>query len=194
MPNWCSNTVIVDGEKKEVARFVKYVQTKNCHFSFNAILPMPDELQGTMSPTNIVTQEEYDNYELPSHGFDVGKPITQEMSDKFLYLYGNDNWCDWANDNWGTKWDLPSEEVSANTDSIHLVYQFDTAWSPPDGVYKELVNQFPELTINWHYSEADMELFGNLATEKPRKRVSSRELNKRIEQLFKKKEVTDAKV
>ena len=67
MPNWCSNTVIVDGGRREIARFIKYVEIASTEtpFSFQAILPMPEELEETISPTRIVIQEEYDNYEPP---------------------------------------------------------------------------------------------------------------------------------
>jgi hypothetical protein len=185
MPNWCSNTVIVDGEKREIARFEQYVMGDTEPFSFQSILPMPEELQGTVSPTRIVTQEEYDNYEPPSHGFDVGKPITKEMSDRFKEQYDADNWCDWANENWGTKWDVvDGGGIEAGLAPTHLNYSFDTAWGPPNGIYEELVNQFPTLTINWHYSEPHMRVSGNLATDKPRNRQSVREVNKRIAKIL----------
>ena len=188
MPNWCSNTVIVDGEKKEVARFVKYVEdaSTEASFSFRAVLPMPTELEDTISPTRIVTQKEYDNYEPPDvvSLFDIGKPITKKMSARFIAKYGTDNWCDWANENWGTKWDVAGKEIQANLETTHLNYSFDTAWGPPNGIYEELVKQFPMLTINWHYSEPDMEVFGNLATDKPRNKQSVGEVNKQIAKIL----------
>jgi len=192
MPNRCSNTVIVDGKKMEIARFVKYVENSSTKapFSFQTILSMPEELQGTMSPTSIVTQEKYDNYDEDSYEagldkrFGIGRPITQEMSDRFMKQYNADNWCDWASDNWGTKWELPSKEVVVSIDSTHLVYRFDTAWSPPDGIYEELVKQFPKLTIDWPYSEEGMEWFGNLATDKPRNKQSGKGVNKKIAEMM----------
>jgi len=174
MPNWCSNTVIVDGGKREIARFIKYVEdaSKEAPFSFQSILPMPEELQGTSSPANIVTQEEYDNYEPPPTNIGVGRPITQAMARRFRMLYGTDNWYDWACQHWGTKWDVDNDETDASLETTHLNYNFETAWGPPNGIYEELVKQFPMLTINWHYSEPDMEVFGNLATDKPRNKQS----------------------
>jgi len=183
MPNWCSNVVVVDGKKREIARFVKYVvdPSTEAAFSFQTILSMPEELQGTVSPATIVTQEEYDAVSYKTYqGFDVGKPITQRMSDRFIKQYGVDNWLDWANDNWGTKWDVASDEIETSLEPTHLVYKFDTAWGPPNGIYEELVNQFPKLTIAWHYHEPDMEVFGNLATDNLRNRTASRELDKKI--------------
>ena len=116
MPNWCGNTVIVDGGKREIARFVKYVENSSTEepFSFQAILPMPKELVETTSPIRIVTQKDYNNYELSSHGFDVAKPITQEMSDRFIKQYGTNNWYDWAIVNWGTKWNVRGDEIQTS--------------------------------------------------------------------------------
>ena len=182
MPNWCSNTVTVEGEAEEIRRFIDYVKDASGEsaFSFHAIMPMPEELRGTCSPASIVTQEEYTNYETPSHGFDVGKPITQEMSDRFMEQYGVNDWYAWASQHWGTKWDVDADAIQEVLDLTHVRYRFDTAWGPPDGIYEELVNQFPMLNINWFYEEENMEVVGNLATDNPTNKQSVKEVNKQI--------------
>jgi len=198
MPNWCGNTVIIDGGEREIARFIKYVENASIEttFSFQAILPMPEELQGTSSPANIVTQEEYDKYEPPSTDIGVGRPITQEMVVRFRKQYDADNWYDWASDNWGTKWDVRGEDIEASLEPTHLVYKFETAWGPPPEIYEELVKQFPKLTINWHYHEENMELFGNLATDTSGTHKSSKEVNTKIATMLRglKKERNNAQI
>ena len=192
MPNWCTNGLLITGRKKELDRLVEYVKGEQESFCFDTILPMPTELRGTQSPANIVTQEEYDNIapELwakmndPDNPFE-SKPITQEMSIKYLRLYGNDNWYDWSCDNWGTKWDTNEVRFHRYNDT-ELVYEFDTAWCPPEGIYQELVKQFPKLEFNleWHEEGGDSGIIHGL--EDIPERETAREMNARIEALIQK--------
>tara|TARA_Y100000296_G_C5169952_1_gene256736 strand:- start:1808 stop:2293 length:486 start_codon:yes stop_codon:yes gene_type:complete len=159
MPNWCQNEVTVQANDRGKAEaFVEFVREGNSYFSFNKIVPMPKELKGTRSPTDIVTQEEYDSW-VDDTNLGVGKPITQEMSDRFKKEYGYDNWYDWTNANWGTKWDTDCPEVHIG-DFGEVRYSFDTAWSPPEPIYKHLTKLFPKLNISWFYKEEDNQLAG----------------------------------
>ena len=162
MPNWCQNEVTVQAEDRGKAEaFVAFVRNGDNYFSFNRIIPMPDELQGTRSPATIVTQEEYDNFK-PSKDeelFGIGKPITQEMSDKFKKEYGHDNWYDWTNANWGTKWEVDCSDVNID-DFGGVTYNFDTAWGPPEPIYDALKELFPKLEISWFYREDGMQTAG----------------------------------
>ena len=165
MPNWCENEVRIQAEDRGKAEaFVNFVKDGDNYFSFNKIIPMPDELQGTCSPTRIVSQEEYDNFKLSKDEkfFGVGKPITQEMSDKFNKEYGYDNWYDWTNANWGTKWGVDCPDVHIG-DFGEVRYNFDTAWSPPQPIYDALTELFPKLTISWFYREDGMQTAGWLS-------------------------------
>jgi len=54
------------------------------------------------------------------------------------------NWYMWCVENWGTKWDIGSDngEVHGLHPTIvgnEATMSFDSAWSPPIGLYKELV-------------------------------------------------------
>ena len=210
MPNWCGNTVTVTGSKKEIARFKKFVKGDGIDFSFESILPMPSDLKRTSAPTTIVSQEVYDEWMASVHerrrqqelGTDyniemeglAGRPLTKELSLKYLRLYGNDNWYDWAYDNWGTKWDLASEEITTIFEPTSLNYKFDTAWNPPYGIYRELVKQFPKLKMHWRYEEEGMEMRGDLASEEIPSRESARDLNERIAKLFNSMQGNEAQV
>ena len=200
MPNLCNNKVVVTGTKTEISKFKKLVSSNDSHFSFEAILPMPLPLRGTASPTLIVSQEEYDKWMKSAHeerkqaemskdySIDMeslaGRPLTKELSTLYLVDYGNDNWYDWAYDNWGTKWDLDEDELQYSEEPTQLTYKFETAWNPPYGIYEELVNKFPKLHIDWRYEEEGMDLFGNLANEELPNREPAREMQARIETLL----------
>ena len=164
MPNWCQNEVTVQAEDRGKAEaFVGFVRDGDNYFSFDRVIPMPKELKGTRSPRRIVSQEEYDTWIDEDKKLDVGsKPITQEMSDRFNKEYGYDNWYDWTNANWGTKWDTDCEDVSID-DFGGVEYMFDTAWSPPEPIYHALRELFPELEITWFYKEEGEQLAGWLA-------------------------------
>jgi hypothetical protein len=162
MPNWCQNEVTVQASDRGKAEvFVGFVRDRDNYFSFNKIIPMPDELQGTRSPADIVSQEEYDSW-VDDTNLGVGKPITQEMSDRFKKEYGYDNWYDWANANWGTKWETDCPEVTID-DWGGVEYKFDTAWGPPGPIYDALQELFPKLNISWFYREDGMQTAGWLS-------------------------------
>ena len=133
-------------------------------FSFNNIIPMPEELRGTSSPANVVdTQEEVDKWkEEHSKWSDMGMgiPITKKQHASLLTKYEFDNWYDWAVANWDTKWD--ASEVYLQDDDWMLKYEFETAWSPPEAICHALREQFPDLHISWFFREEGMEMAGYL--------------------------------
>jgi hypothetical protein len=84
MPNWCINNIEISGPAKEIARFKQTCirpdnenDGKPC-FDFNSIIPMPAILEGTIVPG--------------------------EVDIEAFKQTGSPNWYDWANKNWGTKW------------------------------------------------------------------------------------------
>ena len=157
MPNWCTNEVTIIGDEEDLTKFRNFVKSEKEPFSFQSVMPIPIELKGTRSPTTIVPQEEYDSW-VDDTNLGVGKPITLEMSNRFEREYGFDNWYDWQTTNWGTKWDVSDVEME---DSISWVdYKFETAWSPPEGIYNELTKLFTTVDIIWFYREDGVQIAG----------------------------------
>ena len=60
MPNHTANNFTVTGPKDDVLRFVAQIKGTDSEIDFNKVLPIPDELRGTSSPSRIMTQEEID--------------------------------------------------------------------------------------------------------------------------------------
>lgn len=50
------------------------------------------------------------------------------------------NWYQWRIEHWGTKWPEAGAEIIDQTENM-LRVQFETAWSPPLGIYSELCKQ-----------------------------------------------------
>lgn len=53
--------------------------------------------------------------------------------------YGWKDWYDWSIDNWGTKWNACHEYI----DDDNQVIEFETAWSMPEGIIKEICKYTP---------------------------------------------------
>ena len=143
MPNWSFNRMQVnantDAERKEVQRLRDTIKSVDkfedgsevpTPFSFNKIIPMPKELEGTRSP--------------------VENPDSEENK-ALRAKYGFDNWYDWRWSNWGTKWDAC--EVYDESDGDEFVLTFDTAWSFPTPVVVKLSKMFPTLTFTYNATE-----------------------------------------
>lgn len=93
----------------------------------------------------------------------------EKLANKFnnnLKEHGAANWYDWNCEKWGTKWNLDSgtgSEFEDRENGLAVVkYDFDTAWSPPDVVIKELAKQYPELKMQLRYWEGGMAFQGRL--------------------------------
>ena len=65
-------------------------------------------------------------------------------------LLEGQGWYDWRINNWGTKWDVEAiAEDLGNT----IVFNFETAWGPPQEAIGKLCELFPEIKIVHSYLE-----------------------------------------
>ena len=121
MPNWCSNTIELRHEDPAmIQRAVEaFKQGKFC----NEFIPVPQQLKDTYSGSSS------DAYEQELNEFKI------KLNEKY---FGSANWYDFCVNRWGTKWDVGDAESINTVDDNHMVAYFDSAWSPPIGVYEEL--------------------------------------------------------
>lgn len=166
MPNWVDTALRVTGPKEVLARFKEDARTDESPISINKLYPMPKELEGTRSPTKIVTQEEYDAYierknsdKLEGVKVSGGGPITQEMSDRFMKEYGANNWYDWKNNSHSTKWDLCDAYLYEDSED-ELKYSFNTAWSPAENAWIKISGNYPELLFETYIEEESNDFNG----------------------------------
>ena len=125
MPNHVSNELTVDGDTKELNRFLKYMGDG---FDFEKIIPMPDNIY---------------------------RDNVSDEDKKRLVKEGRPNWYDWCWENWDTKWNAYSVEREfknyKHAGGKYIKYTFKTAWSPPIPVIEKLREDWPELDIYGGY-------------------------------------------
>lgn len=136
MPNWCSNTVMIQGSPEDVQEVLDTINVEGTAFNFNAIIKMPDALQGTSSPEK--------------------DPAKVEEN---IRLYGAKDWYDWANMHWGTKWNVDAKIVYDQPGVMlpgnrTVRIEFESAWAPPMPVYQVLAARFPNTNIYITYDES----------------------------------------
>ena len=132
MPNWCDNSLTVEGEEKELRRFQEFAvgkgwaenQKEDTILDWNKFVPMPHD----------VVKNGYNG---------EGK------------IKGVAKGYDWENSNWGTKWGACECDVSEyySSGKGSLVYNYQTAWSPGDGWFKAMYEMFPDLDFCLDFSE-----------------------------------------
>lgn len=216
MPNWCSNSLRISGDKEELARFKEmckgtfevvinkenieeriknflkadhyeddledYLRIKQMsndeilskelklfkdeegnwgnkapEFCLSALFPCPKEIKDNTSPTRIITKRQYEAQQkrIAKGKVEVfTRGITKEMSKDFKDKFGADNWYDWQTNNWGTKWDADAENEGYS--EKELLYNFDTAWSPPTDWLEKVCEMFPKLEFTLNYEEGGM--------------------------------------
>ena len=142
MPNWCNNNVTIthsDPEKLEaLAGAVR--EGKFC----NHVIPTPKELTETVA----------------GHmGEDYAQELNQFKMELNLKYFGAKDWYDFQTSRWGTKWDVDAYEgENTKVENGVLQFGFDSAWSPPVGVYEELTEQ--GFTVKAFYYEPGMAYCG----------------------------------
>lgn len=146
MPNWCANALKITAQNEESRAMLQKIYdeidrvqgTRVDPNLLQTIMPCPQELKETMS-----------GY----YGDEEKQKELEKKQQENVEKYGHANWYDYCVDVWGTKWDVSGVSILSRTDNT-LSLTFDTAWSPPIGVYNELTDKgfFVEAT----YVEAGM--------------------------------------
>lgn len=136
MPNWCSNSVTITGNKEQIDKFEKFLNEKNGKDWFDFFAKCPEELKSVDSPNN------------------------GPGAEKLIEKYGHSDWYSWSVDNWGTKWNCDAQDWQRNENSIS--FWFDSAWSPPTAIY-DTINYSEMSSIEAHYLEEGMGYVGKYA-------------------------------
>tara|TARA_B100001564_G_scaffold76840_1_gene61433 strand:+ start:2066 stop:2722 length:657 start_codon:yes stop_codon:yes gene_type:complete len=139
MPNWCNNNIKIEGPKDKIKNIWDTVQADPDKGFFTHLVPMPKELEGTTSPSS-----------------SAKKP--QPM------IEGFDNWYDWRVSNWGTKWDISTDDCGLqyreDGDTAFIEGWFDTAWAPPIDCLNTFIRKHNDIYVTNMYWEGGMDFAG----------------------------------
>ena len=162
MPNWCYNSLTIEGSKELIADVKRMLNRPfvQSHDSW-------DRETGQMR----IVETKYSNpvfafHNIYNHRQDgisdeeyLKQPDYKQPLEEALMFKGN-HWYDWNVRNWGTKWDVaihdkdeyPDTELMEESDTS-LAYRFNTAWSPPTEAISKLSLQYPDLDFELSYEE-----------------------------------------
>ena len=150
MPNWCSNTIEIEGTKEQINTFVSFLDEQNGKNWFNFFRPCPQELVDTVS--GFVGEDKQSVHE------------AQQKSN--IEKYGHADWHSWSIDNWGTKWNCDAQDwmkiENPSEDQASVTFWFDSAWSPPTALY-EFIESNSEFIVTASYLEEGMSFVGQFS-------------------------------
>jgi hypothetical protein len=137
MPNWCSNSITIRGEKEDIDEFEKFLEDKGGKEWFDFFLPCPQELKDVG---------------------DVGFSAEPDENAKSLTeKYGASDWYSWSVNNWGCKWNCDAQDWSRDGDEIS--FWFDSPWGPPTELYSFICNE-TDFDVEAGYHEEGMAFVG----------------------------------
>ena len=156
MPNWVMNELTCIFQTQEEYNVFK--EKINLEGLFNSFIPMPEILDGTLSP-NINVENlilEY-NKETKSTSMGLTEIISSNhprysdlaknalKNQQAFIETGYHNWYSWNLDNWGVKWDAVRPTVKFDLLTITLC--FDSPWGCPEHFVRELSKLYPNATF-----------------------------------------------
>lgn len=133
MPNFCHNILALRGSNQaEVQRLADAFR----HGEFcNAVIPIPAEL---FDP---------DTGSYGGEDADRKDQLRAELTEK----YGFSGWYEFRIKSWGTKWDVGEEDsIEMDADGLGFRASFDSAWTPPFGIVKQLIDDGFEVVLNYY--------------------------------------------
>ena len=125
MPNHVTSVITLYGDESRIKTMLEEIKNDEIGLGsvdFNKILPMPDNIYRG----NLGTQE--------------------------LTKYGDNNWYDWSNANWGTKWNACDTYYDSDTGTC---VEFETAWCPPMPVIEKIFKDNPGCEIKFTSYDED---------------------------------------
>ena len=166
MPNYVRHNVVIRGNKEDIARCYEQITKGEGRFSFNNIIPMPESLHVTSGSISAIadtwsraSDEEKKEIEKKKKLTDKEMAQIRQIADN-IAKYGYPTWYEWCIDKWGTKWDacevVPDKGIECECYEKIITITFDTAWSTPVPIFKELSKQYPSFVICVEYADEDL--------------------------------------
>jgi len=156
MPNHVDNDLYVYGPTKKLNEFMAFAKASDPDgeaLVTEKFIPYPDKFK-EMDEEAKVFNEMRERKRL------AGEDISGLEWKKDGYNSGGYEWCI---ENWGTKWGI-YDSVLQDADGLgsdpddcddeaEIMYNFNSAWSPPNPVILKMSEMFPELEFDLRYFE-----------------------------------------
>jgi len=180
MPNWCRNSLVIEGSKKELKKFVDILEMKpkliieipkdNLEERKDAYLKkMKDDKSWKKDLKAYLYKKKLNPQDFAKQvfGFEIDEKgnacteIESTMIEKFyptppeLLSNNNEGWYEWRIEHYGCKWYESELEINDSTDTSVSV-SFETAWSPPTEWLRKVAKDYPKLTFELDYEESGM--------------------------------------
>lgn len=136
MPNWCNN--VVELAHEDPAMLERARDALNRGEFLQEFIPVPEDLKITA-------------------GFlsdDEEQKKLMEQTARNVEKHGYGNWYDYCVGEWGTKWDVGGDGVTAEIENGRISTSFDSAWSPPIAAYEKLTEM--GFSVRAYYYEGGM--------------------------------------
>ena len=131
MPNWCQNTLIINGNRYQINKFFEENKDEENDLTFNKSVPIPENLDE-------MTDEEF-------------KKICGKQFLEYYDIISRTNL--YKENKWGTKWDAC--DVVLKKKETKLEYKFQTAWSPPNNWLIEISEKYNKLDFELISEESE---------------------------------------
>ena len=159
MPNWTTNEVTFSSAKTTNIKKIKDIFYKGC--PFGQLIKEPNwktiPLKGHEKVSYFQNKPLGKKGELPYiEELKLNNGEVMKLS-KFKSTNEQDiRWYDWRSENWGTKWDVPKDEIDVEPiNNGSIVVEFHTAWAAPYPIYKKFRDKFKDVKIEWWALDED---------------------------------------
>ena len=145
MPNWCNNQVEISGPKKVIDQIQKIVDENHIKDDNDPNIPEDQGLLDWMVP-------------MPKELRETQADGTERKD--LLEKYGHSDWYGWANDNWGTKWDIHEFYGFTRKNESTIEFGFDTAWAPALTAFETWLAKNDDCSVKCTYYEPGCDFAG----------------------------------
>lgn len=150
MPNWCANSLSLTATNAQSEQKLSEIVQELSRAQSADEEPKFCELIKPVPPALLITAGHL--------GDEKEQAELEKKSTENLKTYGYANWYDFCVVEWGTKWDIRANPNDFEFDGKTLTFHFDTAWSPPMGIYYALEEM--GFTVQATYIEQGMGYLG----------------------------------
>ena len=159
MPNWTKNEVTFTSPFTNNIKIIKEIFEKGSPFNQLIQEPKWDEIP-------LKGNEKTSDFRKTLYGMKGELPIIEEeklWNGEIMKLrrFKSTNvqdlrWYDWRWNTWGTKWDVPKDDIEITEISNgEIMVEFSTAWSAPYPIFKKLKKMFKDVNIEWYAQDED---------------------------------------